>query len=183
VRGRDVAWRTFPLGIGSLDLGAPLPMRNASVWLRTAAGGSPGDPDEPFANVFFGGFGNNVVDRHDPKRYREVTAFPGVELNAIAGSSFAKALVEAQLPPWRFRRAGRLAFHATWARLSLFAGGLVTNLDRAADRERWGDVGAQADMRFQLLTQQPLTLSFGYARAAPWRGRSTGEWMTSLKIL
>ena len=32
--------------------------------------GRPGTASEPFANFFFGGFGNNWVDRADPKRYR-----------------------------------------------------------------------------------------------------------------
>ena len=41
-----------------------------SGW-RNALGGSTGDRDDPLANFFFGGFGNNYVDHGDAKRYRE----------------------------------------------------------------------------------------------------------------
>jgi hypothetical protein len=44
-------------------------------------------------------------------------------------------------------------------------------------------VGAQADVRFQLLVQQPLTFSVGWARAFEERLRRQDEWMASLKIL
>ena len=55
------------------------------------AGFSPSDRDEPFANFFFGGFGNNYVDHHDEKRYREYYALPGAELNEIGGRNFVKS--------------------------------------------------------------------------------------------
>jgi hypothetical protein len=183
VRGGDAAWRGFPMAEGSLDAGVPLPIRNSSLWIRTAAGYSPGDRGEPFANFYFGGFGNNVLDDQEPKRYRASASFPGSDLNAIAGTNYVKALLDWNLPPIRLRRAGSLAFYATWIRTSLFAGGLLTNLDAAAARRTAGDLGAQADVRFQLLTQQPLTLSFGYARAFLRRSASDDEWMVSLKVL
>ncbi|MBA3296061.1 MAG: hypothetical protein H0U19_03935, partial [Acidobacteria bacterium] len=55
---------------GTFDIGTPLPLGHSSVWLRTAAGISPGSREDPFANFFFGGFGNNYVDRGNEKRYR-----------------------------------------------------------------------------------------------------------------
>ena len=67
---------------------------------------SPGSRDEPFANFFFGGFGNNWVDHGDEKRYREYYAFPGAELNEIGGRNFVKSTLEWNLPPLRFRRVG-----------------------------------------------------------------------------
>jgi hypothetical protein len=183
VRGGDAVWRGFPFIQGSLDFGFPLPIRNSSLWIRNAGGWAPGDRDEPFANFFFGGFGNNWVDHQDPRRYREATSFPGTNLNAVAGKNFAKVLAEWNLPALRFRRAGSLAMYASLARLSLFATGLVSNVDLAAERRSLGNVGAQADVRFQLLTQQPLTLSAGYARSFERRGDADEEWMVSLKIL
>jgi hypothetical protein len=182
-RAGHAAWRGFPMGEGTLDLGFPLPAPHASLWLRTAAGYSPGDRDEPFANFYFGGFGNNVIDYQDPKRYRDAEAFPGAELNAIAGTNYAKAVLDLNLPPVRFRRAGSLALYATWLRASVFAGGLVTNLDDSDVRRTAGDLGIQADLRFQLLTQSPLTLSAGYARAFLRGEAGEDEWMISLKIL
>ena len=44
---------------GHYDVGVALSSAHSSIWLRTAAGFSPQDPAEPFANFFFGGFGNN----------------------------------------------------------------------------------------------------------------------------
>ena len=57
---------------------SPLPLKHSSLWLRSSAGYVAGDDrDEPFANFYFGGFGNNWVDHREEKRYRESrTAFP-----------------------------------------------------------------------------------------------------------
>ncbi len=39
---------------------------------------------DPYANFYFGGFGNNYVDRRNVKRYREYDSFPGFEINEIS---------------------------------------------------------------------------------------------------
>ncbi len=183
-RAVDPGWKTFPFALGTLDVGTPLPIRNSSLWLRTATGASPGERDDPFANFYFGGFGNNWVDRQEPRRYRDYARFPGAEIDEIAGRNFGRVMVDWNLPGLRFRRAGTLAMYATWARLSLFGTALATNLDQPSSLRRTPvNAGAQADIRFQLLTQQPLTLSFGYARAWERRRLLGDEWMVSLKIL
>ena len=177
-------WSAFPFLEAAGDVGTPLPLGNASIWLRTAAGWGDGDRAEPFANVFFGGFGNNRVDRLEVKRYRQSTSFPGAEINGVAGTRYGKATLDLNLPPLRFRRLGAPALYASWLRVSAFGGGLVTNPDRAAWRRReLADVGVQADLRLQLLTLQPLTLSGGWARAFERGAAPTDEWMVSLKIL
>jgi hypothetical protein len=182
-RAGGSAWRGFPWTAATFDAGTPMPVRNASIWLRTAAGYSPGDPDEPFANFFFGGFGNNWIDRQDPKRYRRYDSFPGVGLNEIGGTNFGRAMLDVNLPPVRFSRLGAMRLYASWARLSVFGGGLVTSMDRASLRRTLGNVGAQADVRLQLLIHQPLTLSFGWGRAFERHDSHDDEWMVSLKIL
>ena len=83
VRADRVNGGTFLRARGTLDLGLPLPLPHSSVWLLGAVGGSPQDRNQPFSNVYFGGFGNNYVDARDEKRYREYQAFPGAGLNAI----------------------------------------------------------------------------------------------------
>jgi hypothetical protein len=123
--GSRVAGSWFARTHGTFDVGMPLPLAHSSVWLRTAAGVSPGSRAEPFANFFFGGFGNNWVDRGDEKRYRHYYAFPGAELNEISGRNFLKTLVEWNLPPLRFSRLGTPGFFVTWMRPALFAGALV----------------------------------------------------------
>ena len=50
----------------------PLPVRHSSLWLRSVGGlGAAATARDPFANFFFGGFGNNYVDFREEKRYSE----------------------------------------------------------------------------------------------------------------
>lgn len=182
-RAGDRTWRGFPFFESTFDVGTPLPVHNTSVWLRGAAGYSPGDRDEPFANFFFGGFGNNWVDHRDVKRYREASTFPGVELDAVAGTNYGKVMVDLNLPPRVFERLGTPALYGSWLRFSLFGTGLVTDLDRTADRRRLANLGAQADLRIQVFARQNMTLSTGYARAFERHSATEDEWMASLKIL
>jgi hypothetical protein len=173
--------RAFPKLSGTLEIGTPVPLRNSSLWLLTAAGWSPGDRDEPFANFFFGGFGNNGLDFREPRRYREPSRFPGLEIDAAGGTNYGKAVLDWSLPPLRFRRLGTPGFYASWLRVSLFGGGLRTNLDLDAG-ETYANAGVQADLQMQLLTQQAFTLSAGYAEALRRHGARTSGWMVSLMI-
>jgi hypothetical protein len=68
--------KTSVQGRAAFDYGWALPWLNTSVWLRTVAGASSGDRDDPVANFYFGGFGNNYVDSLSIKRYREWYSFP-----------------------------------------------------------------------------------------------------------
>jgi hypothetical protein len=167
---------------GAYDRGWALPTGHSSFWFREAAGFSPRGRDEPFANFFFGGFGNNWVDRGNEKRYREYFSFPGMPLNNVAGRNFTKALLEWNLPPIRFQHAGTPGFYATRLRPAIFAGGLITNLDAADARRQVVDLGGQLDVRFSVLSALDLTLSCG-AAAAFEDGHTRREAMVSLKIL
>ena len=101
----------------NLDLGLALPLPHSSVWLRGSAGWGPGDKrDEPFANFYFGGFGNNWVDHREEKRYRESTPSPASRSTRWAARTIAKGMLEWNLPPLRFRGAGTPSFYATWLR-------------------------------------------------------------------
>jgi hypothetical protein len=184
VEGGDVVWRGYPFVDGGLSLGHPLPvLRNSSLWLRSAAGFSPASRNDPFANFYFGGFGNNVLDYRDPKRYREPYRFPGTEIDAVAATNYARAMLDWNLPALRFRRAGTLAMYASWARLSLFGGGLATNFDDPGAQRKLAHLGSQMDIRLQLLTQAQLTLSLGWAQVFESGEKTSHEGMVSLKIL
>ena len=126
-----------------------------------------------------------VIPQRDlPLHLVEVRAEPlPVALDALAGTNFTKGTLDWNLPPVRFRAAGNPAFFASWARASIFTSGLVANLDDAPDRVTAGNVGVQADLRFTVLVQQPLTLSVGYARAFARYRSGSDETMVSLKIL
>jgi len=168
---------------GAFDIGFALPIKHSSIWLRTDAGYAHGDADDPFAFFFFGGFGNNYVDVGSIKRYHEWYTFPGVDLNAIGGQTFTKALVEWNLPPLRFENAGWPGFFVSWLRPSLFSSGLVTSWDDRSGRRELGNVGFQLDLNFGVLSRLEMTLSVGYAHAFEQGESSSDEFMISLKIL
>lgn len=192
-----------PQLLASHDAGFQLPLRHSSIWLRSAAGVGFGDPDDPFAEFFFGAFGNNWVDHREAHRYREPQAFPGLDIDAIGGRSFGKSLLEWNLPPARFERFGTPGFYATWMRPSVFVGGLrfgssVTDVEACAQlppapsaepcrlhraQRTFADAGAQLDVRFTALSRLDMTLSFGYAAAFERGAAPRHEGMVSLKVM
>ena len=183
MRNDVVASSLFTKVHGTFDLGFALPMGHSSIWIRNAAGASPQDPAEPFANFYFGGFGNNYVDHGSEQRYREYYALPGMELNEVGGRNFAKSVIEWNLPPVHFARAGTPGFYLTWMRPAVFAGGLVTNVDSAGIRRKVSDVGGQLDFRLNMLSTLDLTLSIGGAIAFEQDAAPRREAMISLKVL
>lgn len=172
-----------PQVLATYDAGFQLPLTHSSLWLRLAAGAGFGDQQDPFAQFYFGGFGNNWVDHREERRYREFYALPGLDLNELAGRTFGKSTLEWNLPPIRFRRVGSPGFYATWARTSLFVGGITTDFDVAANRRSVGDAGAQMDFRLTTLSRLDMTLSFGYATAFEKGAAPRHEAMVSLKIM
>lgn len=177
----------YPRSYATLDTGFLFPLAHLTTWFRGAAGYSYGDRANPFANFYFGGFGNNWVDRGDEKRFRSYDSFPGLDLNAAGGTTFVKLTNEWILPPVRLRRAGGVGLYAQWLRMSLFGGGLVTNPDLPEDRpdgrRLYGNLGAQLDLRLVLFSHLKSTISFGVAGAFDEDGRRHDEVMASLKIL
>ena len=180
VKGKSFPKVSAPISISALAL----PLRHSSLWLRSSAGYSSGDRDEPFANFFFGGFGNNWVDRHEEKRYREWYAFPGVELNEIGGQELREvdARVEPAADPIPARRA-RPGFYVTWARPALFASDHRDRIDTRSVRRDVSNAGAQLDFRLTVLSRFDLTLSVGHAVAFEDGAHRRDETMVSLKVL
>ena len=175
--------KTYPQVVSSIDFGWALPINHSSIWLRSSFGYSPGKRSEPFANFYFGGFGNNWIDRKGIKRYREYYAFPGVKLNSIGGTNFGKLITELNLPPIRYKKIGIPAFYLRWTRTSLFTSGIITNFDSSNEKQRFYNAGIQMDFRFVLLSLLKSSFSVGYAIATEEGGDSTEEIMISLKIL
>ena len=175
---------SIPKLAGNFDFGFALPWKHSSIWIRNSAGAAFGEPGDEFANFFFGGFGNNYVDRGSIKRYREYYAMPGFELNQVPGRNFHRAMLEWNLPPIRFKRVGTPSFYLTWARPALFVSSLTTNLEDSAIRDEVTNAGVQVDFRFKILSRLNMTLSVGYAEGF---GNNSilddDEFMVSLKIL
>jgi hypothetical protein len=187
---RGVAWnvstrmnytfpKAFPRLLAGYDRGFLLPIRNSSLWIRSSAGKAFGDANDPFANFYFGGFGNNWIDKGEFNRYREYYSFPGVHLNQLGANNFVKSMAEWNLPPVRFRSLGSTMFYCNWARMSLFTGALAANLDRPRG---YVDAGAQIDFRLVFFTYAKSTFSTGFAAARDRAGHTGTELMFSLKI-
>lgn len=183
LRGNVAAGRTLPRMYGNYDRGFLTPLRNSPVWIRSAAGYSVGGRNDPFANFYFGGFGNNWVDHQDVSRYREYYSFPGLKLNEVGARTFAKTMVEWNLPPMRFRRLGTTYLYCNWVRLTLFSSGLLTEPARVSSRALYGNGGAQLDFRIVPFSRLESTFSVGYAEARGTRGERGHELMISLKLL
>jgi hypothetical protein len=183
LQGRIVEGTVVPRMYGTFDRSLATPTGHSSIWLRSAGGFSPSSASEPFANFFFGAFGNNYVDHADEKRYRQYYAFPGVDLNAIGGRNFVKSTLELNLPPRRFSRVGTPGFYVTWLRPAVFVGGLMTNLDASSARRSAADIGGQLDLRVTMLSELDMTLSIGGAVAFDRDSAPRREAMISLKLL
>jgi hypothetical protein len=169
-------WATY-------DRGRLLPLRNSSVWFRAAAGKSFGESANPFANFYFGAFGNNYVDHGSISRYRDYYSFPGVALDQLGATSYGKITGEWNLSPVRFRRLGTTWLYLNWVRPSIFSSTLSTKLGTASTRQYYTDLGGQLDFRIVLFTYLNTTLSGGYAGATDYHGHISKEYMISLKIL
>lgn len=175
--------KLYPRFHANAAYGTLLPINHSSIWLRGSAGYSFGTRGISFSNFYFGGFGNNWVDRGEIKRYRDEYSFPGVTINRIGGAEYVRGMVEWDLPPIRFRRFGVPSFYCNWARVALFTSGITATLDKYGDLRNFGNAGGQVDFRLVIFSSLESTLSFGYALAAEQRQQRTHEFLVSLKIL
>jgi hypothetical protein len=184
VRGNYVDGTLYPRLNLDASKGFLLPLDHSSVWFRASGGAAlAGDRNDPFADFFFGGFGNNWVDYRAIRQFRNTESFPGIDINAVGGANYGKVQVEWMLPPLRFRRVGIPSFYLRWAGLSLFATGLVTDVDDAAIRRELASVGAQLDVRLVTLSHLNSTLSVGFAMAGERGLPVNTAWMFSFKIM
>ena len=114
---------------------------------------------------------------------RVLRRFPGFEINEIAGRSFARQMVEWNLPPVVFesrRHAGASPDVAAAGGVRL---GAVDRSRQRRARRDYANVGAQVDLRFSVLHWYDMTLSVGYAVGFAAAKRAGNEWMVSLKIM
>ncbi|MGA2381901.1 MAG: hypothetical protein ABSG61_00545 [Gemmatimonadales bacterium] len=166
VRGNYVNGTLLPRLNLDASTGFLLPLNHSSLWFRVSAGSAlTGNRSDPFAQFFFGGFGNNWVDYRSIRQFRETESFPGIAIDGVGGASYGKVQAEWVLPPLRFRRVGIPSCYLQWADLSLFATGLQTNIDDRAARRTLASAGAQLDFRLVTLSHLESTLSLGFAVA------------------
>ena len=184
LRANEVNGRLYPRVSLDASQGFLLPLDHSSVWLRASAGTAlAGARSDPFADFFFGGFGNNWVDYREIQQFRDVGSFPGIGINSVGGADYGRAQVQWVTPPLRFGRFGIPSFYLQWADLSLFATGLSTNVDDAATRSTLAGAGAQLDIRMVTLSHLESTLSTGFAVVRAQGGARHSAWMFSFKIM
>ena len=94
---------------------------------------------------------------------------PGFEIDEIGGRTFAKSMLELNLPPLRFESLGTPGFYAPWVRSAVFASALSTDFEDGEVRENVYNVGIQLDLQMQVMHRLSMMLSLGYARG--FRGR------------
>jgi hypothetical protein len=92
-------------------------------------------------------------------------------------------MIEWNMPPWRFSRAGSPNFYMSYARPTIFVSSLTTNLDDDLLKIEAASVGAQLDFAFTIKSRYKMTLSFGYALGYLDSTKTDEEFMVSLKIL
>jgi len=168
---------------GGLDLGLSLPLVHSSLWSRSSAGVATGEDDDPVANFYFGGFGNNYVDNGNVKRYREAGSLPGFEIDEVSAQRYFKQTLEWTITPYVFESVGTPGFHLTWARPALFASALWAKPAGNTETRKVGSVGGQVDFRMSTLHWHEMMLSVGYAQGYERSRRVGSEWMVSLKVL
>ena len=166
-----------PSVFGTFDVGLPLPFDHSSVWLRTGAGVASGDVEDPLANAYFGGFGNNYVDNGEAQRYREIAQHAGIR-DRRAERQFLRQR-HARVEPAADRaskRSGSPGFYGSWiASGPLRHGARDRTRTRRGTRSKRYNVGVQFDLQLQVL-QPPADdvvprLRQGLRGRRPGRGR------------
>jgi len=171
----------YPQVISNFDLGFLLPLRNTSLWLRSSLGQSFGESDKSNSYFYFGGFGNNYLDYRSAQQYRDMSSFPGMEIDALSAMNYGKLAMDLNLKPLRFKRLGTKGFYSTYARFSLFGMGLFTNFENDQQQLNYYATGVQLDVELVLFTLLKSTLSFGVSRAFDAH-ISGDQYMVSLKL-
>jgi hypothetical protein len=167
---------------GTFDVGTPLP-GGQSLWLRTAAGAIDGPRSVASAYSYFGAFGNNYVDGHAVRRYRDWDTFPGFAIDGIRAQAFVRAQAEWNAGALAIDGIGTPALYPLRLQPALFATVMMADPTNATYRQRYANVGAQLDLNVSVLHWYGMTLSVGYALGFGEGRRAGGEWMMSLKVL
>ncbi len=181
--GSYVADEFFPRGMLTLDYGFLLPMRNSSLWLRSAFGVGSKNRESAFSNFYFGGFGNNYVDHREKNQYRFPESFAGLKINEVAANKFGKLLMEINLTPIRFRRLGFLYLYATHAEMSLFSSVLLVDPGDNIHSRNVFNAGLQINMEIVFFSLLKTTLSVGYGAAFENNFKPQDQFMFSLKLM
>ena len=147
---------------------------------RVAAGYQYNKDEMAQAMFYFGGFGNRLVENRPVKQFREAFHFPGIPVYSLRGNAFGKVMLENNLPPLRFSKAGFRSHLLSHIDASVFSQGLL--IDPSAP-QTWVNVGGQINLVFKHWYNLESTLSVGAAQAWDMSGGYSREWFISMKLL
>jgi len=116
------------------------------------------------------------------KRYREFDSFPGFDINEISAQTFARAVVEVNLPPLRFEDIGIASLFLSSMRPAIFLGALEAEPSIGESRSLQ-TFGFQTDWNFTVAHRLPMVLSLGYAEGFEDGERQGSDVLVSLKIM
>ena len=133
---------------GNFDYGWDLPLRNSSLWLRTAAGyveRQSGHFDLELLSSAASATTTSTAARSSATA--SGTRIPGFGIDEISGQSFVRPMLEWNITPYVFESVGTPAFHLAWLRPAVFASALWTDVESSSRRKNYANVGAQVDLR------------------------------------
>lgn len=177
------AEKASPRLMASCDWGVLGSTKNSSIWLRAAAGAGFGERGNPLSKFYFGGFGNNYVDKKPSRQYRLPESFPGLEINEVPALNFGKLTAEYNFSPLRFKNIGLLYLFPTHANLSVFGSALAADFDFEESRRYVYNCGVQADFEIVFFSLLETTFSIGYGTAFEKGEHRKDGFLISLKLL
>ena len=89
------------------------------------------------------------------------STFPARELNEIGGRNFARTMIEWNLPPMRFKRAGTPGAYLSWLQAGALRERPPHQHGQRPDRRKAGSFGGQVDLRFTVLSALDMTSRSG----------------------
>lgn len=176
--------KVYPDLVSEQSYGVLVPgIRNTCFWIRNSMGQSFGNKKSELSKFYFGGFRNNYVDWQPAEQYRNLTAFPGVEIDEIPARNFVKTMGELNLKPIRLNNFGATWLYPTYIKSTLFSTHLLTDFDNPDYRRNIVNFGLQIDIQLVLFTYMKTTWSAGYAIKTEEGTNRQDQFMFSLKLL
>ncbi len=156
-------------------------LTNHNVYILSLSGGYQSiNKYLPFAQFYFGSFGNREIDCDPVKQYRETFSFPGVEPYAVSSHQFIKLSLENNFPPVRFYSLSFFNHFLSHIDYSIFSQLLVSEFN---SQNTFANAGIQLNLIFDHWYNIETTFSVGYAKSFRKFNCYDDEVMISFKLL
>ena len=145
-------------------------------------GGSTGDRDDPLANFFFGGFGNNYVDNGDASATARSSACRVSRSTRSAAGPSSNPCSNGTCHRCDSSRRARQGSTCLGAFCAVCDGAVHGLRGQHCPRYRL-QRRFSVDVQMHVMHRLPMMLSFGYARGFGDGGGDEEEFMVSFKVL